>query len=694
MELLKGEIGFTMNLLLTSLIGQFQRYFNRSLPVASQLQLAKRMSSTLSRRFPVVVLLSTICAAQSPPVPRISADTVTDHLEQTITWYRHVGALEQSVSAPEDILLLGTTHQAALRTLQLGFDFAHAEVALQAAIRNPSASSTGSAPGAAGSGPAGSASRNIQQVAARAAERVANAQSKLSDLDAAAAAAKPRDRDALLAQRKEMEAQLNLAKEIQKSVENVASFATNAGGSSGPSSGLAGQIAELERTVPESRHAPANAPASSSTSTPAPTAPKQAPLPKPVNRVGSEGLVSLVSDVFSLREDIGEFDSLLGDTDALVKHVDQVRNPLVNSLRDSIRQSDQLADAPQSTDLNEINAHQQQINAFTAQFRQLSTVLIPLGEQQIMAENTRGDLSEWRSTVVEQYHVALHALLVRAGTIAAMVFFILVVSSVWRRAALRYVSDPRRRRQFLLVRRIVVGSAIALVVLLSFVSEFGSFVTYAGFLTAGLALALQNVILSVVAYFFLIGRYGVRVGDRVTIAGVNGEVIDMGLVRMYMMELAGSPTDLHATGRVVVYSNSVLFQPAAIYKQMPGITYAWHSATLTLTPESDFEVAERSLTAAVNSVYEQYRAAIEKQHATLERSVEVQFDTPKPESHLRFNDTGLEFSVRYPVESNRAPEIDARVMQALTDAINKEPKLTLALAGAPKLTPTSDAPSA
>ena len=42
-----------------------------------------------------------------------------------------------------------------------------------------------------------------------------------------------------------------------------------------------------------------------------------------------------------------------------------------------------------------------------------------------------------------------------------------------------------------------------------------------------------------VGYFFLIGKYGIRVGDRVQIGEVSGEIIELGLVRMYLMELAG-----------------------------------------------------------------------------------------------------------------------------------------------------------
>ncbi len=57
---------------------------------------------------------------------------------------------------------------------------------------------------------------------------------------------------------------------------------------------------------------------------------------------------------------------------------------------------------------------------------------------------------------------------------------------------------------------------------LSFVTEISTFATFAGLLTAGLAVAMQSVLVSVVGYFFLIGKYGIGVGDRIQIGNGGG----------------------------------------------------------------------------------------------------------------------------------------------------------------------------
>src|SRR6185312_7786587 len=145
-------------------------------------------------------------------------------------------------------------------------------------------------------------------------------------------------------------------------------------------------------------------------------------------------------------------------------------------------------------------------------------------------------------------------------------------------------------------------------------------------------------------YFFLIGRYGVRIGDRITLAGVTGRVVEIGLVRIYLMELAGP--QMRSTGRMVVLSNAVLFQPTAMFKQMPGADFHWHTITLTLAATTDVEAAEKRLREAAESVYEKYRPAIEQRHAELQRFIDFQTAMPAPEVYARLSVKGLECTVR------------------------------------------------
>jgi hypothetical protein len=149
------------------------------------------------------------------------------------------------------------------------------------------------------------------------------------------------------------------------------------------------------------------------------------------------------------------------------------------------------------------------------------------------------------------------------------------------------------------------------------------------------------------------------------------------------MELAGPAVELYPTGRIVVFSNSVLFQAATpLYKQLPGTDYAWHEVVLDLIPGGNHKAAQEKISAAITSVYEKYRADIEQQMNYLEG---IQMNTPTPDAKLQFTDAGLELLVRYPVGLRKEAEIDEQVTRTLLDLINSDPELKASVSASPKI---------
>jgi small-conductance mechanosensitive channel len=192
------------------------------------------------------------------------------------------------------------------------------------------------------------------------------------------------------------------------------------------------------------------------------------------------------------------------------------------------------------------------------------------------------------------------------------------------------------------------------------------------------------VIVSVVAYFFLIGKYGIRVGDRVQIGDVTGEVVDIGLVRMHIVELGGAG-DMQPTGRVVAFSNSIVFQPTAgVFKQIPGTNFIWHEVKLTLAAETDYASAKQRITQAVDQALEEYRENIEAQRQNMERNFNsVSSAELRPKVHMHYTGSGIEAVVRFPVELGKASETDDHVMKEIMAALDGEPKIKLVSAEMP-----------
>ena len=203
--------------------------------------------------------------------------------------------------------------------------------------------------------------------------------------------------------------------------------------------------------------------------------------------------------------------------------------------------------------------------------KQLSAVALALHEESALVRRFAGDLEAWKSALGREGWLIFQNLGIGLIGVVIALAAILMGGALWRVAAERYVQDAYRRRLLLIARKVVVGVAMALVLVLHFASELTSLIAGLGFAAAGIAFALQTVILALAGYFSMVAPNGIRVGDRVSLQGpfgyVQGEVLDIGLVRIRLRELDGEP--LHPTGRIVVFPNSVVFT-GSFFKHPPS----------------------------------------------------------------------------------------------------------------------------
>ena len=300
------------------------------------------------------------------------------------------------------------------------------------------------------------------------------------------------------------------------------------------------------------------------------------------------------------------------------------------------------------------------------------------------------NLQRWRASIERQSNLTLRRLLVRLAVLFGLLAAIFAAAWLWRHFTFRYVQDTRRRYQFLQARRIVLAIVVTFVILFNFANEIGALATVMGFAAAGIAVALQNVILSLAGYFFLIGKFGIKVGDRVLISGVTGDVIDIGLVKLSLMELGGNGNDRQPTGRVVVFSNAIVFQPTGnFFKQIPGTNFVWNEVTLTLSPDCDYRLAEKRLLEAVDEVFARYRETIQRQYIEAEHQLNMAIDSPKPQSRIQLGSDGLQITIRYPAETRSAVQTADAVSRRLLDAIAREPGLKLVAAGIANIQPVT-----
>lgn len=616
------------------------------------------------------------------PVPNSEA-LIMGHLNLVLRWSRQWDSVDIELSRPGDEVYIENGRDIAGQVLKLEFQSALAQAELLGDYQK-NVSPSGQTSQQAGK------LNNLDQLQKRTTAEIQQLQAQLDTVNRQIATARAKEREGLLAKRNALNGQLQLEQALNENLQKISSFVTSEN-SPGAAKGLSEKILALQRNadVTEEKTAKSNAPN------------------RLVTNPRNEGLIGQIGQMIQLMKSLRTVNRLERDGKQLMDSTREFRAPLLAGLRATLQQSQSDLDAEdamvaktitgpppgataQSPSKTTLAQQQRAMADLVRRFKLLSNATVPLSQELVLLNQSQSNLDQLQKSIKRDYVSILRTLLIRIAVILIALAVIWLLSELWRRATFRYVRDARRRRQFLVLRRVATGFFMFVVVLLGFVSDFGSLATYAGLITAGIAVALQAIILSIAAYFFLVGRYGVRVGDRVTVVyngpnSVTGDVIDIGLVRFYMMELAGSGVDMQPTGRICAFPNSVLFQTNPLFKQFPGTEYAWREIALTLGPNSDGQLAEKQLLAVVNDFYDQYRPVLERQQYFVETMMEVHLDVPKPSTRVRFGLSGLEVIARYPVPLRQAGELDDRIVIRVRDFLRANPSINLAPGTSPEL---------
>lgn len=596
--------------------------------------------------------------APSKPVDPLSqravmtGDQVVQILDQTVDWYRSLGTQQQAATQPSDLLILYANRQIADKLMSLSFEIARANAELissEAGVAQEQKEAESAE------------EQSLSRIRKRLEEQRTELQGEIEAVRRQLSAADG-NKDDLQARLAVLQGELDLINARRNLFSNMTQFAsenTNA-------NALKAHIDAIAASIPSAT----NATVTTATTATGPVGNAQSVTSAVSTSLSQFGIWDLTATVLRLSAKARTIETVDQRTAELQGLFTQIRNPPLEQLKALAARGDEIA-AQDTQDRATLKRMRDQYDTIAWLFQQTSAIVTPLSKAEVLLTQYRNNLDNWREATQRQYREALRALGLRLVIFIALLALVFTAAELWRRAVFRYVQDPRRRSRFLLLRKIVLWALVVAIAAATFATELGSLATFAGLITAGLAVAMQSVLVSVVGYFFLIGKYGIRVGDRVQVGNVTGEVIDLGLVRLHLMELSGQGS-MSPTGRVVAFANSIIFQASGgLFKQIPGINLAWHEITATLPAGTDPAALKTRLFDAVSNVLKDYREDILRQTQEIQRTAASHGGgDAQPQVQLRFSASGIDAIVRYPVELQHAAEIDERVSREVLNVVS------------------------
>jgi small-conductance mechanosensitive channel len=253
--------------------------------------------------------------------------------------------------------------------------------------------------------------------------------------------------------------------------------------------------------------------------------------------------------------------------------------------------------------------------------------------------------------------------------VAIVLIAVLLLARWGRRAVSRSIADTNARyraRKMIGVAGVVVA---VLVVGIAFSTSLTGLSVVLGVTAAGVALALQDLIASIAGWLMITSGSAFHAGDRIELAGIKGDVIDIGVLRTTLMEIGqwvGS--DLY-NGRIVKIANSAVFKQP-VFNYTAHFPFLWDEVKVPVQYGSDRVRARAILEDAAAEVCGAYARQAATSWSKMVRRYLIENASVEPMVSLVATDNWLEYTVRYPVDAKWRRTTRDRLFTRILDSID------------------------
>jgi small-conductance mechanosensitive channel len=222
----------------------------------------------------------------------------------------------------------------------------------------------------------------------------------------------------------------------------------------------------------------------------------------------------------------------------------------------------------------------------------------------------------------------------------------LIINFLIKKFLINKVEDVRSRYHW----RKFSNYAIALIVVLAigrlWFEGIQTLATFFGLLSAGIAVALKDVIASFAGWVFIISRRPFAVGDRIQIGDKSGDVIDLRLFEFTILEIGNWVGGDQSTGRIVHIPNGKIFTQDLVNYET-GFKYIWNEIGVTITFESNWKKAKQIMFDIASTRPDHITSSVESQIKRTAKKYMIYYNKLTPIVYTDVRDNGVRLTLRY-----------------------------------------------
>lgn len=206
---------------------------------------------------------------------------------------------------------------------------------------------------------------------------------------------------------------------------------------------------------------------------------------------------------------------------------------------------------------------------------------------------------------------------------------------------------------------------------------FQSIATFLGLLSAAIVIALKDSVADLAGWLFIIWRKPFEIGDRIDIANVSGDVIDLRIFKFSLMEIGNWVDADQSTGRVIHIPNHKVFTEN-IGNYTADFHFIWNEIPVRISLESNWKKAKKIL----QQIADRHSANIsEEAKAQLRRAARSYLITYRiltPTVYTDVKDFGIVLTIRYLTNPRTRRGTEHRIWEDILHELSQQEDVSFA----------------
>lgn len=198
-----------------------------------------------------------------------------------------------------------------------------------------------------------------------------------------------------------------------------------------------------------------------------------------------------------------------------------------------------------------------------------------------------------------------------------------------------------------------------------------------GFVAAAVAFSIQDLFKNFIGGIVILIRSLYRVGDRIQVGEMYGDIIDIGILYTTLLEIRSWVAGDQSTGRIVrVPNGKVIYMDVVNYTA--DHSFIWDEIHIPITHESDWKKAESILSEIITDSTQDLTVSAMEEIKHLQSKYFLTNDNVEPHVYMAITDNWVSLYARYIVSVRERRNVQDKIMRLIKERFDAEKKIKIA----------------